>query len=184
MTIREQRNLISGWRIAGWGAALALVSLPLLAMQFSPNVDWTRSDFVFAAVLIGLLGAMIEFALRFRRGTGRRAGVVLFGLASFLTVWSNAAVGIIGDEGSPVTPYFFLAVFAGLAISALFRFGARAMSIVATGLAMAQIGLGLAATILMPGHAVEWGILAFFALMWSASAVFLGRAARSGQSEA
>ena len=184
MTTRSTHEFFNGWRIAGWGAALALLLLPLLAMQVTAEVDWTRSDFIFAAVLIGALGAMIEFALRFRAGTGRRTGLVLFGLVSFLTVWSNAAVGIIGDEESRVNPYFFLAVFAAVVLSALVRFRPKPMALIAAGMAVTQFGLGVAASVLMPGHAIEWGILTFLALIWSASAMFLGRAARSGQSEA
>ena len=180
MTTQTRRNLFNGWRIAGWGAAAALLLLPLLAMQFTRDVNWTGGDFLFAAVLIGLLGAMVEFALHFRGGTGRRAGLLIFGLAGFMTVWSNAAVGIIGDEASPVNPYFFLSVFAALMVSALFRFKPRPMAIVAAVLAAMQIVLGIAATVMMPGHGIEWGILGFFALMWSASAFFLNRAARAG----
>ena len=122
----------------------------------------------------------VELALNFRRGTGRRAGLVLFGLACFLTVWVNAAVGIVGDEASSVNAYFFLGVLGALAASALFRFAAAPMSIIAAVLAAGQVALALMATASVTVRPVEWAGVAIFALLWSASALFLRRAARAG----
>ena len=48
-------------------------------------------------------------------------------------------------------------------------------------MAAAQFALGIGATQMMPGHAVEWGILAFFAGMWSVAAGCFHLAASSGQ---
>ena len=180
MTTTMNPGFLNGWRIALWGAALALLLVPLLAMWLGAGVDWSGGDFLFVGSLLAFLGGTVELAVRFRRGTGRRAGLVLFGLACFLTVWSNGAVGIIGDEESVVNPYFFLAVIAALLMSAVFRFAPNIMAGIAIALAAVQIVLGIAATIMMPGHEVEWGVLAFFALLWSASALFLNRAARAG----
>ena len=180
MTTTTNPGFLNGWRIAGWGAAAALLLVPLLAMVLGAGVDWSGGDFLFVGVLLVFLGMTVELALRFRRGTGRRAGFVLFGLASFLTVWVNAAVGIVGDEASPVNAYYFLGVLGALALSALFRFAARPMALMAAVLAGGQFALALVATSSMTVRPVEWAGVAIFALLWSASALFLRRAAQAG----
>ena len=180
MTTTTNPGFLNGWRIAGWGAAGALLLVPLLAIWLGTGVDWSGGDFLFVGVLLLFLGMTVELALRFRRGTGRRAGLVLFGLASFLTVWVNAAVGIVGDEASPVNAYYYLAVLGALGLSASFRFAARPMSFIAAALAAGQFVLALVATASMTVRPVEWAGVAIFALLWSASALFLRRAARAG----
>ena len=40
------------WHIAGWGTAALLLLLPLIAMQFTDDVNWDATDFAFAAALI------------------------------------------------------------------------------------------------------------------------------------
>ena len=92
-------KLLNGWRIAGWGSLAALLLLPAIAMQVdAPGVLWTASDFVFAAVLLGFLGGVVELAVRLARGGQERAGYLIAGFTAFFTMWSNAAVGIIGDD--------------------------------------------------------------------------------------
>ena len=40
----ERRGSV--WRIAAWGLAGLILLLPLVAMQFTDEVEWTASDFV------------------------------------------------------------------------------------------------------------------------------------------
>ena len=171
----------NGWRIAGWSMALALLALPAIAMQFTGEVDWTGTDFIFAAILIGALGIGMELAVRMGRSLPKRLGIAIASLAGFMTFWSNAAVGIIGDEGSPVNAGFFLLVIFAVIVSALVRLRPAPMKWLMVFMAAAQIALGIAATQMMPGHAVEWGILAFFAGMWSVAAGCFHLAASSSQ---
>src|SRR4029079_19718614 len=39
------------WRVIGWGAVTILLMLPLIAMQFTTEVNCTASDFIFAAAM-------------------------------------------------------------------------------------------------------------------------------------
>lgn len=161
--------LFNGWRIAGWGSLLALLVLPALAMQLTPEVDWSFGDFIFAAILLGFLGAVVELAVRFGRPGVVRQGYMLAGLTAFLTVWSNAAVGIIGDDNS-VNSSFFTMVAVALVAGMIFQFRPAFMRLMSVTLAVGQYAVGFAALWLMPGHAVEWGVLTFFALLWLAVA--------------
>lgn len=160
----------NGWRIAGWSMALALLALPAIAMQFTGEVNWTATDFIFAGILIGALGIGIELAVRMGRSLPKRLGIAIASLAGFMTFWSNAAVGIIGDEGSPVNAGFFLLVIFAVIVGALVRLRPAPMKWLMAFMAAAQFALGIAATQMMPGHAVEWGVLAFFAVLWSVAA--------------
>lgn len=179
MTTTQGPAPLNGWRIAGWGSLAALLALPALAMWFTGEVDWTASDFVFAALLLGFLGIGAELAVRFARGRAMLLGYLIAGLAAFLTFWSNAAVGIIGDESASVNVGFFAIVVLGFAAAALARFRAPVMQWVASALAIGQYALGIVALFAMPGHAVEWGFLTVFAMFWLAAAWCFHRAAQT-----
>ena len=170
---------LNGWRIAGWGALLALLALPAVAMQFTRDVDWTGGDFIFAAILLGLLGGGIELAFRVGRSGKQAAAIALFTLLSFLTLWSNMAVGIIGDEGEAVNAGFTMAIVASAAIALITRFRAAAMRLVCVILAILQPLLGLVAALTLPAHATEWVILGVFAALWAASAFLFSQARAS-----
>ncbi|HEX2794565.1 MAG TPA: hypothetical protein VHN58_09070 [Croceicoccus sp.] len=177
-TSSPRAPLLNGWRIAGWGSLLALLLLPALAMQMTSAVNWTASDFVFAGILLAFVGIVVELAARFARPGAPRIGYILSGFTAFLTFWSNAAVGIIGDEDS-VNVFFFVMVVVALVAAMIVRFRPDAMCWIAASLAMGQYAVGVAALSLMPGHAVEWGILTFFALLWLMAAWCFHRAGSS-----
>jgi hypothetical protein len=167
--------LLNGWRIAGWGSLLALLMLPALAMQITGEVNWTSEDFVFAAILLGFLGTVVELAARFARPGAPRIGYLIAGFTAFFTFWSNAAVGIIGDEDS-VNIFFFLMVAGAILAAMVVRFRPVAMRWIAVLLAIGQYAVGVAALWMMHGHAVEWGFLTIFAVLWLTAAWCLNRA--------
>ena len=167
--------LSNGWRIAGWGSLLALLMLPALAMQMTSEVNWTAGDFVFAAILLGFVGTVIELSARFARPGAPRIGYLIAGFTAFFTFWSNAAVGIIGDEDS-VNVFFFLMVAGAILAAMVVRFRTATMRWITVLLAFGQYAVGIAALRMMPGHAVEWGFLTLFALLWLTAAWCFNRA--------
>jgi hypothetical protein len=73
-----------------------LLAIPLVAMQFTNEVDWTLSDFVTAGVLLLSTGLAIELVIRnLKAGTLRTIVLVVILLALFL-IWAELAVGIFG----------------------------------------------------------------------------------------
>lgn len=82
------------WHPLLWLAIAAILLLPLLAMRFTREVNWTASDFLAAAVLLGSAGAIFELAARLIPARVPRwlfaAGLV--GLVAM--VWADGAVGI------------------------------------------------------------------------------------------
>ncbi|BDT60891.1 hypothetical protein MasN3_43850 [Massilia varians] len=78
----------------------AILTIPLVAMQFTDEVNWTGSDFVAAGILLALAGLVLTFALRkVRTAKSRLLAIVLVGLG-FLYCWAEMAVGIFTNLGS------------------------------------------------------------------------------------
>lgn len=77
-------------------AAGLLLLLPLVAMQFTNEVNWTFSDFIVAGVLLFGTGGLIELAMRKINKVGTRIWVILGILIILFLVWVELAVGIFG----------------------------------------------------------------------------------------
>lgn len=174
------------WRIAGWGLVGALLLAPLIAMQFTDEVNWTVGDFAFAGTMFAATGGIFELTVRKTRNVAYRTGVAVALAASFLLIWINGAVGIIGDEGNPANLLYLAVVLiaVGGAIVARGR---------PSGLARAMV-VAAAADLLVPPLALA-GIAdsadaifrpevpiatAFFAGMWLLSAWLFRKAAHAG----
>jgi len=163
----------SRWRVAGWGLAVSLLLLPFLAMQLTREVNWTGSDFVFAAVLIGGVGLLFELTVRASDNKFYRAGLGLALAATFLTIWATGAVGMIGDEGNPLNLMFLAVPIVALLGSALGGFRAKAMSWAMLVAAAAQI---LASAIGMFTDLLGGLYSIVFAAIWLTSAAMLRKA--------
>jgi hypothetical protein len=169
------------WRIAGWGFALALLLLPLVAMQFSSEVNWTAFDFIFFATMLAVVGGVFELAARATSNTAYRAGAAMGLLAAFLLVWVNGAVGIIGDENNLANLMYFGVLLVGIIGAILARGKSRGMARTMLATAIAQVLVGVIA--LATGMAGEFKavvvelstITFFFTGMWLMSAWFFSR---------
>ena len=75
---------------------LLLLSVPLIAMQFTDEVKWSTFDFIVAGILLVGTGLAVEFVLRTIRSTQKR--ILLFGFILFVLflIWAELAVGILG----------------------------------------------------------------------------------------
>ncbi len=170
------KNRASRWRVAGWGAAATLLVLPLIAMQFTDEVNWTGSDFaVFGAMLL-VAGAVIELAVRKSRDRPYRLAAVVAVAAAFVLVWVNLAVGIIGSENNPANRMFagvlVVAVFG--AMLARFRSLGMARAMVATAITQILVAAVAIVSDLGPDTAKwPWDLVfltTFFTSLWLVSA--------------
>jgi len=162
------------WRIAGWGLIISLLLLPLIAMQFTAEVNWTAFDFVAAGILLGGTGLLIELGCRFSHSGAGRAGWAVAVLTSLLLIWINLAVGIIGSEDNPAN-LLYLAVLASVPLGGLLvRFKARGMSYVLLFTAGLQIAVEV--VIQVAGLGAAPVINAAFALLWLLAAGLLRNA--------
>ena len=73
-----------------------LLLIPLIAMQFTTEVDWTAFDFLVMGVLLLGTGLGSELILRKVRNTEHRLLLVVGELLVFFLVWAELAVGVFG----------------------------------------------------------------------------------------
>jgi hypothetical protein len=76
------------------GVALVL-SLPLVAMQFTDEVVWTLGDFIVVGVLLATIGVAIELALRKAGNLGIAIGIAALGVAAGLFGQAGEAPGLV-----------------------------------------------------------------------------------------
>jgi hypothetical protein len=77
-------------------AVTILLLVPLVAMQFTSEVDWKINDFVIMGILLFCTGLLCELVMRKVKSTKHRlifCGVVLF---AFFLIWVELAVGLFG----------------------------------------------------------------------------------------
>ena len=76
------------------GAALVL-SLPLLAMQFTDQVVWSLADFVLAGVLLATIGVALELAVRKAGNVTAAFGIAALGVAAGVLGEADDAPGLV-----------------------------------------------------------------------------------------
>ena len=164
-------------RIAIWGLAAGLWLLPLVAMQFTDEVNWTTFDFVFCAGMLLVACGAYEVVSRMSPNRAYRAGVGVAVVTGFLVVWANAAVGMIGSEDNAYNLLFLAALVAGAAGALLswFRPAGMAWSLYATAAIHAAVSLVALAAGWDPRGAV---LSLCFVLPWLFSAGLFRHAAR------
>lgn len=158
-----------------WGGAAGLLMLPAIAMRFTSEVDWNALDFVVMGVMLGLVCASYEVAVRVARS---HTYVLAAGLAvgtAFVTTWINLAVGIVGVEGNPVNVLFFAVLAIGLIGVLISRLEAGSLARAMLVTAGAQ-GL-LAAYVLMLGDLRGFTLTLFLIAPWLLSARLFAKAA-------
>lgn len=81
-------------RLALWSFAGLLLLIPAIAMQFTPEVNWGKEDFIAAAVLIGGAGLGVELAVRLIKSSAAMFVAIAGVLTVMLLIWVELAVGI------------------------------------------------------------------------------------------
>ncbi len=80
--------------------ATVLLLLPLLAMQFTREVNWSLFDFATAAILLYGTVTVIELVLLKVRKPVYRLALCAVVVAALVLVWLELAVGIFGTPFS------------------------------------------------------------------------------------
>ena len=84
----------SRWRTVGWSAAGLLLLLPLVAMQFTEEVDWGVGDFVIFGSLLVAAGVTFELVVR-------KTGDWVYRFAVGVAIAVSAGLGSAG----PIWPW-------------------------------------------------------------------------------
>jgi hypothetical protein len=159
--IMEKKNVL---RVV-LGTALILM-IPLIAMQFSKEVQWGVMDFIVIGILLLSAGFFFEWVAKQGNSAAYKAGVGLSVLAGLLLMWMNLAVGIIGDEGNPANLMFIGILAIGLGGLYTSHFKAEGLMKTLFVMAGAQMLVGVIAILAFAGGGPALVLSAGFAMIW------------------
>ncbi|MCW5910753.1 MAG: hypothetical protein KIT62_06750 [Cyclobacteriaceae bacterium] len=154
---------------------LLILSVPFVAMQFTNEVNWSVSDFVIMGILV--FSTMLAYVLisRYAPGFIYRAAIGLAIGATFLMVWANLAVGLIGS-GPHAGNLMYIGVVAVVIVGTYFsKLAAKGMELVMFGAALSLMLLAAIALLVnmqaYPGSSVGEiiGVNAFFVMLYTVS---------------
>lgn len=178
--IMYSKNILRAALSAALSAAFVLL-IPLVAMQFTAEVNWTSGDFIFMGVWVFSTVLAWELISKKSGKPAYRIAVALAVLASFLLIWVNAAVGIIGEDNPANLLYLAVVAIAFLGATAS-KFEARKSSYAVFAAAAAQTLVPVIALVFWnsdfsPGVIQVFALNGFFVMLWIASGLLLRRAA-------
>lgn len=152
---------------------ILLLLIPLVAMQFTSEVNWGIVDFLIAGLLIFGAGSTFVLITRSSANLVYRAGFGLAIAATLLLVWANLSVGLIGSGPNAGNLMYIGVVLVVVAGAFLSRFTPRGMQ---QAMFVAALSLVLIAVIALlanmhqnPGSSIIKiiGINAFFASLYA-----------------
>jgi peptidoglycan/LPS O-acetylase OafA/YrhL len=73
-----------------------ILLIPLVAMQFTNEVDWDLRDFTIMGFLLLSTGLLCELVIRKVKKTDYRIGFIAVILLVLFLIWAELAVGIFG----------------------------------------------------------------------------------------
>ncbi|MFT3911961.1 MAG: hypothetical protein QM737_21225 [Ferruginibacter sp.] len=73
-----------------------LLLIPLIAMQFSNEINWSTFDFIVAGALLFGTGLLCEVVIRKVRNVRYRIAICAVVLVALMLIWVELAVGIFG----------------------------------------------------------------------------------------
>ncbi|GAB4256659.1 MAG: hypothetical protein Kow0027_23810 [Saprospiraceae bacterium] len=79
-----------------------LLMIPLIAMQFTDEVQWDLADFVIMGLMLAGAGGMYVLISNLSDKKAYKLAIGIALVSCFLLVWISLAVGIIGAEDNPV----------------------------------------------------------------------------------
>lgn len=74
-----------------------LLLIPLIAMQFTSEVNWTTIDFVIAGILLLGVWLIFETIVRLIKNKKFQIALIVALFIVFILVWIELAVGIFGS---------------------------------------------------------------------------------------
>lgn len=149
-----------------------ILLVPLVAMQFTNEVAWSVGDFLLMGLLLFTMGVLYvlitrnEFSIAYKVASGLAIG------ATFLMIWANLAVGLIGAGPNAGNLMYIGVLSIGILFTFLSQFKpigmARAMYVTALALVLLAVIALLTNMHEYPGSSVNEivGVNGFFAALF------------------
>lgn len=169
----------SRWTLLVWGGAAGLLALPAIAMRFTAEVNWTAGDFLAMGAMLLAAAGLVELAVRLSGDIAYRLGACVAVMASFLLIWINLAVGIVGSEDNRANQLFAGVLATALlgAVLAGFKPAGMARAMAATAVTQGLVCL----TVFAMGQGLVLGATGLFTGLWLAAAVLFARSAKAAR---
>ena len=90
--IRKNKDIVVVFVVTG-----LILMIPLVAMQFTKEVDWNLFDFVVMGVLMIGTGLLMVLATRRIKNRDYQIVTIIALLVLFLLAWAEGAVGVFGS---------------------------------------------------------------------------------------
>lgn len=133
-----QKNILNKTLILTAGV-IFLLSIPLVAMQFTSEVNWSAGDFLFAFLLLFGTGFCYILMSRFGSDNLYKSGLALSLLSGLFLIWSNGAVGLIGSEDNLINLSYYAVIVLGIGGSLISGFRSAGMMYTLMGMAYVQL---------------------------------------------
>lgn len=163
----------------------SILMIPLVAMQFTDEVNWTFFDFVAAWILLFGTGLTYKLVSRRMNNFKYRSAVGLAVGTTLLVTWINLAVGIIGSENNPANDLYFGVILVGFSGAIIARFQPKGLAITMFVMASAQFLVPVIALMIWkpdfgPGVVKVLILNGFFVMMYIGSALLFRSATNEG----
>ncbi len=179
-TIKRVRRSIRRQMLYVAVATASVLMVPLLAMLFTDEVNWSPFDFIVMAILLFGSGLAYVLISRLSDRVAYKAAVGVAVAAGLLLIWVNLAVGIIGSEDNLPNALYLGVLLVGAAIV---RLQPRGMALALFAAALAQMLVPVMALIFWRPSLDEppfilrvFMLNAFFAALFVVSALQFRRA--------
>lgn len=100
MNIKEKSFHKNKRRLLLFSTVVFILSIPLIAMKFTNQVNWTVSDFLIMGMLLSVTALGIELVIRNVKTMKARVLLCAIVLLIFFIIWAELAVGIFGTPFS------------------------------------------------------------------------------------
>ena len=120
-----------------------LLLVPLLAMQFTPEVNWSPMDFAVGGALLFIAGMSWTLLSAKSTAAAYRLAAAIAVATALLLVWGNLAVGLIGSEQNPANLMYAGVIGVAIigALAARGRASGLSRALFATALAQALVAV-------------------------------------------
>jgi cell division protein FtsL len=143
--IMEKRQKLSKSILSVTLSTALVLSVPLVAQQFTDEVNWSVADFLVMGVLIFSAGLSYVLITRYVTNIVHKAAIVMALGSTFLMIWANLAVGLIGSGPNPGNLMYLGVIAVGFIGTFFSRFTPAGMERTLYAMALAVVLLAIIA---------------------------------------